>query len=408
MKGIAPAWNKVHSDFANYYVSAKLVVDGNPLDKLYDNEWFQHKIMEYGIGTLGKFSPFPPVTCWIMLPLTFVDTLTAQRIFMFINLIFILIGIVLIKKITAWEPIHCAILILGGGFSVVNNIAFGQIYWVMTVFMLFFLMLVKKGYPILAGFIIGIFISLKYFPIVFVAGFLLARLTERRLNPISFTSFFSTDVTVAISSLITLLIIIYAEFSFFGSFVMNQFIHSAFLPHLDGRLTGQGLYSFQFQSWDNLFRNMFVRSEEFNPFPLIDWAVGRTVLKTVVMLIVTGLMFFVLYHYKDAEVRVRRAVCLAVPTLTALVILPASATYHFALLIIPLAIIIGEHLVERKFIAICIALYGMIGFIPYGLAFQLGRSWGLLFAYPRLWLVSTLYIVIIFGLIKRKELTFAA
>ena len=163
MKGVVPTWKEVHSDFANYYVSAKLVVAGEPLDKLYDNEWFQHKIIEYGIDTPGKFSPFPPVTCGIMLPLTFVDALTAQRIFMFINLIFILFGIVIIKDITAWKPIHCALLILGGGFSVVNNIAFGQIYWIMTIFILFSLVLVNRGYSVVAGFILGIFISLKYF-----------------------------------------------------------------------------------------------------------------------------------------------------------------------------------------------------------------------------------------------------
>ncbi len=83
----------MHSDFANYYVSAKMVLEKDSLDRLYDNEWFQQKIVTHGINTLGKFAPFPPVTAWMMLPLANFNPITAQRIFLSINLIFLIVCI---------------------------------------------------------------------------------------------------------------------------------------------------------------------------------------------------------------------------------------------------------------------------------------------------------------------------
>ncbi len=136
IRGVQPAWKEIHSDFANYYVSAKLVVRGESLDKLYNNEWFQEEIKGYGINTLGKFSPFPPITAWMMIPFTVFSPLQAQRIFTIINLIFLGLGIQMLKQLTGWRTRHCVLFVLGGGLSLVNNVAFGQVYWIMTVFIL--------------------------------------------------------------------------------------------------------------------------------------------------------------------------------------------------------------------------------------------------------------------------------
>ncbi len=406
-KGMAPAWKVVHSDFANYYVSAKLVTSGESLDKLYDNLWFQERIKDQGINTPGKFSPFPPVTAWIMLPLTSFDALTAQRIFLFINLGFLFLGIILLQKITSWKITECGILVLGGGLSIINNFAFGQVYWIMTAFTLLAIILAKGKYFWIAGLIFGFFISLKYFPVVFVGGYFLIAFVEKK--PASVSEFISNNnIKIVIWSVITLLAIFAAEYLFFGSEIVNEFFQSVFLPHLDGTLTGQGLYSFHYQSWDNLFRNLFIVNAEFNPSPFIDWPEGKTVIKLIVMTILVGWMLYVLYRYKASEVNVRRAVYLSVPAFYALTILPITATYHFALLLVPLSIIIGEKLLEKRLMATALIIYGLIGFIPYGLAFRLGQSWGVFFAYPRLWLISALYAIVVYGLLKKKELISAS
>ncbi len=399
--GVLPAWKEVHSDFANYYVAANLVIEEGSLDKIYDNDWFREKIREHGLTTNGKFAPFPPVTAWMMIPLAHFEPITAQRIFLFINLTFILIGAWLLKEITYLNFRHSAMLILGGGLSVVNNIAFGQAYLIMTVFILLSFLLVRYKYSVIAGCLLGVSASLKYLPIVFIAGYFLNEFREKRFNSGILKSPFSSDMKVFFSSLMTILFIVCAEFLFFGTVVMNEFISSVLIPHLDGQLTGQGLYTFHFQSWDNLFRNLFIKSNEFNPSPLIDWPNGKTIMKIIVSLIVIGCSAIVLYNYRDKNKRI--AVYLTVLSLSAFVLLPATATYHFALLLIPLALIIGNQLMNRNLVTISIIIYAMIGFIPYGIFFQLGKSWGLYFGYPRLWLICALYITVLYGLNKKNE-----
>ncbi len=144
-----------------------------------------------------------------------------------------------------------------------------------------------------------------------------------------------------------------------------------------------------------------MKDPEFNPVPFIDWPTGKTVFKILVMSIAIGLMLKVLYHYRNSEVQKREAVYLSVPALAALVILPASATYHFILLLAPIVIIISQDLVERNLLIVTVIIYIIIGFIPYGTAFDLGKSIGLIFAYPRLWLISILYAIVLYGLSKR-------
>ncbi len=394
-----PAWKEVNSDFANYYVSSKLVVTGESLDSLYNNEWFQQKIKANGITTRGKFSPFPPVTAWMMIPLAYFPPLVAQQIFTVINLVFIGFGLLLLKRITRWSLKHCALLILGGGLSLVNNIALSQIYWIMTVFMLLGIVLLGRNQAVLAGIPMGIFSALKYFPVVFIAAGFLDGLCDK--FPIRIQAL-SRVFKFAITSLCVLATLIALQFLYFGSDLMTEFFSSSFIPHLRGQLSGQGPYSLQFQSWDNLFRHLFILDLNFNPHPLIHWPRGKMVFKAVTTMIFSLAMAFTLYRYKNADAGKRRVVFFSLPVLTALVLLPASATYHFILLIVPISLMLGENLLDVKRMKLVLILYVMIGFIPYRLLFYLSASWGLLFAYPRLWLVTLIDLVVIEGLFNYR------
>ncbi len=405
IKGIIPAWRSVHSDFANYYVSASLVADGVSLENLYDNEWFQNRINSYGIDTPGKFSPFPPLTAWMMLPLTPFEPLTAQRLFTIVNLFFVALGVVTLKKITSLTWAQCAIVLMGCGLGIINNIAFGQIYLVMMVFMLFAFHLINCKFYITAGIVLGFLTALKYFPIVIIGSLFLVGISQQKKNDSGFHGILSnSNLQVAFFSIFTLAVLWIIQYFYFGSQVLTDFLHSAFIPHLDGTLTGQGLYSFHFQSWDNLFRNLFVYNKEFNLHPALNWPQGRIIFKIVITLIISSLLFLNLYQYWLAPLAERWLVYLSMPMLAALVLLPASATYHFVLLVPPLALLMSRSLLTKRTMYFMLAIYGLIGLIPYGLAFTLGRTWGLFFAYPRLWLMTILFFVASYGLLHCKHL----
>lgn len=404
MKGVVPAWNKVHSDFANYYVSAKLISDKAPLENIYNNQWFQNKIQDYGIETLGKFSPFPPITSWVMLPLTPFEPLTAQRIFTIINLIFLAIGSVVLKKLINWPIMQCILFMLGCGLGLINNIAFGQVYLIMTVLIMISFLLFRNNQFLLAGVILGFFTSLKYFPVVIIAGFFLNGLADvhQKEKPLKHI-LSSSDLRVVFYAVSSFVVLAVFQYFYFGGAVIKEFIYSSFLPHLYGELSGQGLFSFHFQSWDNLFRNLFVYDPQFNPHPFLNWPQERVILKIFISIFILVPTTLVLIKFKSSPHYMRRSVFLSLPALAAIVLLPASATYHFILLISSLVLILQESYLDKKIKIMILITYGLIGLIPYGMAFRLGETWGLLFAYPRLWLVTILFILVLVALIKKDK-----
>ena len=91
----------------------------------------------------------------------------------------------------------------------------------------------------------------------------------------------------------------------------------------------------------------------------------------------------------------RGAVFLAVPALAGLMLLPASATYHFILLAAPLALILKESMLTDSGKKVVVILYSLIGFIPYKLFFALSKKSGVFFGYPRLWLVTVLFATVV-------------
>lgn len=404
MKGVVPAWNKVHSDFANYYVSAKLIADKAPLENIYNNQWFQNKIKDYEIETLGKFSPFPPVTAWIMLPLTPFEPLTAQRIFTVINLIFIGIGVVVLKKLITWPVPQCALFILGCGLGLINNVAFGQVYLIMTASIMISFLLFRNNQFFLAGIILGFFTALKYFPIVVIAGFLLNGLTAEYQKERPFKQILtSPDLKVAMYSIISFIVLLVMQYAFFGRAVMHEFFISSFVPHLDGRLSGQDSYSFYYQSWNDLFMRVFVYHEQFNPNPIIDWSPGLATLKVVIGLLVLFMVSKVLYKFRAAPAAIRRSVYISLPALAVFVLLPVSATYHCALLIASLVLLMKDSLLNKKDKILIFFVYGGLGLIPYSLIFRLSETLGFWFAYPRLWLISILFILVFIAIMNIKE-----
>lgn len=391
-KGVRTGWTVVNSDFANYYVAAQLVVQGKSLDKLYDNDWFQEQIKANGINTPGKFAPFPPITAWMLVPLTPASPLTAQRILLIINLLLVGLSIWLLQRMFQFPWRMAAVLVLATGQGFSNNLAFGQVYWIIAVCILFSLYLEQQGMGWAAGILLGFWTSIKYIPVVFIFSFVLLAWKEQALGqPMKSRSFL---ITVG-SSIITGVTLIIAQYLFFGSEVMHNFIQEAFLPHLDGELRGQGAYSLPFQSWDGLLRHWFVPDAEFNPNPLFSWPTGRVIIKLVLLVGIGFGMVSTCFRFRNSSHFYQ--VALTLPILGAMVLLPASATYHFILLVVPVALLLSQpDWFGKTWCAALATIYVAIGFLPLSLFYDASTTWGIWIAYPRVWLVTALYLMVLF------------
>ena len=231
-KGVIPAWQNVHSDFANYYVSAQLVHSGNNVDSLYNDMWFHQHAIKMGVAQAIKFSPFPPVTAFVMTPLTFFEVQTASRTWILFNVLLFLPAVIIIKKITSWNLPHSILFILASGLSLTNNIRFGQVYWLMTVALLYSFYWTEQKKEGLSGLILGTFTSIKYFSIIFIAS-----------------QFFAKHFKAVAISLLTIGFLFLLQFYFFGLTVMKEYFGMALMPHLNVHLSSQNSSAFEFQSW---------------------------------------------------------------------------------------------------------------------------------------------------------------
>jgi len=213
--------------------------------------------------------------------------------------------------------------------------------------------------------------------VVFVIGFAMSR--SRKL---------------VIYSVATVAFLIALQGVVFGPDLLQHYFIQVLLPHLDGEIKGQGAYSYLYQSWESLFKFLFVFHPDYNPNPFIPWIAGKEIAKLLVYAMVLGSTVWIIWKSNAVELDKRKDIYLYTVGLAAMVLLPASASYHFLLLAFPMALLVkfASRETTPLQLVMLVMLYALIGFIPYGNSFEIGRSWGVILAYPRLLLMSAIYI----------------
>jgi hypothetical protein len=383
-KGIVPAMSEIDADFPGYFISAKIVVDGLETQKLYDDDWFREQIRRYGLESAknpGKFAPFPPPTALLLVPLTRFEPLTALRIVTAVSVLSLICSIFLLARTLAWNPLDSALFILSSGFAIISGVRFGQPYILISMFCILGYYLYLAHRPWLAGLCLGLFVPIKYYPVIMLAYFAF----RKEWKVVS-----GGAVAIAGVGLVSIAVL--------GWKVHEIFLLSVFGNHLTGRLSLHDHtvpFTAVYQSFDTLFARLFVFDAAQNPQPLLAAPLLRTV--SLVTVKVSILIVAVATLVKLARVEASRAVAPSVGLLgIALFLLaPATATYTCALLWLPIALLINYFLANgsRTAAYFILGTYVIMGFIPYqyGYAFE-GHGGLSLLAYPRLFLLFAMFI----------------
>jgi hypothetical protein len=383
-KGVVPAMSEVTADFPGYFTSARIVVDGLDTEKLYDDVWFREQIRRYGLESAnnpGKFAPFPPPTALLLVPLARCAPLTALRIVTVVSALCLIGSVFLLARILAWNPVDSALFILSSGLAIIGGLRCGQPYIVISMFCILGYYLYLQRRPWLAGLCLGLFVPIKYFPIIILAYFAFRK--EWRVV-------MGGAAAIAAVGLVSIAVL--------GWKVHEIFILSVFGNHLIGRLSLQDLtvpFTAVYQSFDTLSARLFVLDPARNPQPLA----AAPVLRTVSLIAVKG---SILLAAVAALVKLARrdATGAAAPSIGILgivlfLIAPATATYTCALFWLPVALLINYFLKnnERTPAYFILGAYAFIGFIPYNYAYPFEGHGGLsLLAYPRLFLLLAMFI----------------
>ncbi|WP_167571914.1 glycosyltransferase family 87 protein [Aquimarina algiphila] len=326
LKGVIAGWSNTASDFNNYYLSAKLVSEGTPIHQFYDNDWFTNKAYQIGIKEGAKFSPFPPITAYVYLPVTFFKPLIAKRVWLVFNALILIVLPFRIRKITKWSLSQTTLFLSLFIIPISSCLNFGQLYLLIGFLLLESLgQLYMLSKPKILGFFIGVLASLKYLPIIFL-GYIIQH--EKRYLILIFTF-----LGIIIPSLIIYMIDDQVHDIFFLDFI----------SHLEGNLPGQGKYAVEFQSIDSLLNNLFVYDQFKNPFPLLNLSILKPIIKYSLLGVTMVLLF---YTFKRNHYQVT-PIIISIGIIGVFVMIPASASYHFLLLLWPILCII-EWLISFK------------------------------------------------------------
>ncbi|MCK6559514.1 DUF2029 domain-containing protein [candidate division KSB1 bacterium] len=370
--GILPSLNNTRGDFANYYTAARLVREGAPLARAYqDFVWFQMEMDRKGIvHQVGGFIPHPPPTATVFLPLTFLDAVAARNVWTAVNALLIVVCICGLACLTRLHWLATAVILLGTGFGLINNFLFGQMYLLLTATLVLGLLAQQRGKDALAGVLLGLLIPMKYVGILFVAYFAWRRRWRLVL---------AAGATVAAVAGFTALLA--------GSEPFRVFLTEVFPRHLRGEI--QDPFAILFQSWASLFRRLFVHNATLNPAPPLDCPPAFYFLSAAAFWGFTALAAWLIAVVRFAAPRHQFLFEIGLLPLWFLLVSPSGTTYHFLLLTLTTTAFVALLLeLQRRHAAAGLAALFIVINLPHYLKLMpLAQGWLTPLGYSRLWLL---------------------
>ena len=390
-RGIVPALSKVDTDFPNYFTAAKIVADGGDTDRLYDNLWFQEQMRRYQMGKAseGAFKPFPPPTALLLVPLARFEPQNALLMVTGVGVLCLICSIILLARILSWSFADSGAFVLLSGYAVLNALRLGQPYVLVSLSCILGYYAHLKRRPLLAGMCFGLFTPIKYFPMVFLVYFAFRR-----------------EWKIVLGGAIAIVIVASASIGVLGWKIHEDYLSSVLGNHLIAKLDMQDPFTASYQSFDSLFRRLFIFDATLNPRPL--WALPRLYGAGLIITKVSILLATIATLIKLARSGAEDTTALSIGILGifTLLLAPATATYHFVLLWLPVGLVINCFFRESAplYAYFVLGAYSLIGFFPYGHAYRFEGHGGLtVLAYPRLFLLLAILMACIHFIWNRTE-----
>ncbi|MGA3080375.1 MAG: glycosyltransferase 87 family protein [Terracidiphilus sp.] len=250
-KAFIPAWVTLRSDFANYYLVARLLHQHYAMGKIYDWIWLQRVKDHWSIQQpLVGFVGLTPFSALPIVPLAWLDVLEAKRIWLVVNLAVLATSLFGLQRLTSLGARHVALIALLAIIPLRNSFLLGQMHLVVLGLLVLAYWLDTHKMWIGCGLALAIAASLKVYPLFFVLYFL----RKRQWKP----------AAVLVCSTLAILA---ACFLIFGAPVMRVFLIEQFPRMLRGEAIDP--FSLTSPSASSLFHRVFLPQPQLNPRPPI-------------------------------------------------------------------------------------------------------------------------------------------
>ncbi len=306
------------TDFPNHYTAALVTLRHQPLRRFYDWEWFQRQINYAGIERrLGGYAPYTPLTMLPFLQLAELKPQRAKQVWLMAELAFLAAAIWLLARLTQLGILKILVLALLAHSALSANFLLGHYYIFLMLLLACAAWCLLKGHEAAGGALLGLIFALKLYAAPFIFYFAVRR---------QWKAFWGMTGMVALLTL--------AAIAMFGGSGVWFFVTTILPRGIEGEVVDP--YSPGMGSMTVLLRRLFVPEAGLNPHPLLDAPEVFFFLRALYMLGV--LAFSLLALPKHAEDT--RSFAWFVIVLLALS--PVVATYHFILLLVPIALLLRE------------------------------------------------------------------
>jgi len=325
-----PSLKKINTDFPNYYVSSKMFLDGKDLKAGYDNVEFNKQVLYYGIeDQFVSFVPYPPVNALLMLPLANLEPLTAKLFWNIFNVIYFLLSVLFISKISGLNFFLTGIIFFASGYAFVNNFFFGQAYLLVLMLFTASIYFLYNGKDIPAAFLFSLSVLLKFYTLFFLLLFLCRKKFKFVAASVLFTIFLNLIV-----------------FTVTG-WDLNLFYYTSIMPRVSDGWVGT-VYASEFQSVISMLHTYFYSEPALNPYPLTESPQLYFIFKYVFYF---GILFASVFSVLNSDLKNDNLnLQISLFCFVCMLLLPVNASYQYVILIPAIAILVCHYISEKKFL----------------------------------------------------------
>lgn len=372
---VVPATHQITHGFVAYYTAARVIRDGLPGVRIYDEPWFLERASVLSSGRARDiFRPTPPTSAVLWLPLAALSIDTARLIWTWLNAIFLVLALWLIVRTLGIAPLSIETAALAALFTLSmptrDQFRLGQMY-------AFLLLLHAVGWRAfvarsdrLAGASLGLALALK------VSGW-----------PIAFVMLISKRWQALRWAFLTALVVVASSLPFVGVDAWREYLFVSVPAVISQPQAAVPAYQTTTGFWQHLFRYDPV----VNPNPIADLPAlaASLTMFTIVMAL------WIMARRKPAA----GALFAAGVVLTEL-LSPAAEQYHYVLVLLPLSVlaaaVVGRGQPDWRLALGWLVAAVLLAFPwPYQ-SERLASGWWSVLAYPRLgggWIVWALLLV---------------
>ena len=336
------AWKTLNTDFPNYYLAARLVHEGVDPSRAYDWIWLQrekdHRNIDQRVVGLVPITPFSTLAMW---PIAGLAPLAAKHVWLILNLALLFPIVWLMRDVTGLSLLQVGCLV-GLCFPLHRNFLYGQYYVVLLGILTAALWAAQRQRNYLAGSLLALGVAVKIFPVILALHF------ARKKNWAALLACLFTGILCAVVSIAA-----------FGWSLHRTYL----LQVLPATLRGEALdpYNLSSSSLSSLLHRLFIFEPQLNAHPALHAPWLFAILHPVLQLALL-LPALIWIDTRDSSAT-RTSLEWAVLLLATLTFTPLPASYHFTVLILPVAIICGYLVRERRgaLLIFVIALYLAVG-----------------------------------------------